>query len=209
MPAGSRSTLLIWLVAGVLAVLAGMRLLGGGDTAPPPVAIDQPGRAGPNGAAGSRARPAAGRELYVHVAGAVRRPGLMRVPEGARVATALERAGGPTRRADLTLVNLAAPLQDGQQIVVPARGTPAAPGGTDTDATNPSASSGAGTTTRIHLSTATVEQLDSIDGIGPTLAGRIIEFRDQNGGFRSLDELSQVDGIGEKRLATLREALQP
>jgi len=193
MPAGSRSTLLIWAVAGVLAVLAGMRLLGGGDAAPPPVAVDRPGAVGLDSAPGSRAEPIA--ELYVHVAGAVRRPGLLRVPEGARVAMALERAGGPARRADLTLVNLAARLQDGQQIVVPERGAPAA--GAD------------GATPQVHLSTATAEQLDAIDGIGPTLAERIIEARDENGGFRSLDELSQVDGIGEKRLATLREALQP
>lgn len=192
MPAGSRSTLLIWAVAGVLAVLAGMRLLGGGAAAPPPVAIDRPETVGPGGVPRSRAEPAAG--LYVHVAGAVRRPGLMQVPEGARVATALERAGGPTRRADLMLVNLAARLQDGQQIVVPERGA---------------ASGAAGPEAPVHLSTATVEQLDAIDGIGPTLAERIIEFRDENGGFRSLDGLSEVDGIGEKRLATLREALQP
>src|SRR5918995_1208691 len=153
MPAGSRSTLVIWAVAGVLAALA----------------------VGP--------------------------PGRMKFPEGARVGRGGERAGAPTRRADLTLVNLAARLQDGQQIVVPERGA---------SATGPIGVAGAGgTTPQVHLSTATVEQLDAIDGIGPTLAARIIEFRDQNGGFRSLDELSQVDGIGEKRLATLREALQP
>jgi competence protein ComEA len=208
MPAGSRSTLLIWVVAGVLAVLAGMRLLGGGDGAPPPVAIDRPNAGAPGGAAAPRDRPTAGGELYVHVAGAVRRPGLMRVPEGARVAVALERAGGPTRRADLTLVNLAARLQDGQQILVPERGAPAGgAGGAPGPASGPA---GAGATTpQVHLSTATIEQLDAVDGIGPTLAGRIIEFRDEHGGFRSLDELSRVDGIGEKRLATLREALQP
>jgi competence protein ComEA len=181
-----------------LAVLAGMRLLGGGDTAPRPVAIDRPGSVEPDSAPGSRAHQTSA--LYVHVAGAVRRPGLMRVPEGARVALALERAGGPTRRADLALVNLAAQLQDGQQVVVPERGTPAAAPGT---------AAANGSDAPVHLSTATVDQLDSIDGIGPTLAERIIEFRDQNGGLRSLDELSQVDGIGEKRLATLREALQP
>ena len=186
MPAGSRSTLLIWVIAGVLAALAGMRLLGREDVQPTPVAIDRPGAEAAAGAPSSRARPAGGGELYVHVAGAVNRPGLMRVREGARVATALERAGGPTRRADLTLVNLAAPLQDGQQVVVPERAA-----------------------AQVHLSTATAEQLDGIDGIGPTLAERIVEARTERGGFRSLDELSEVEGIGEKRLATLREALQP
>ena len=203
MPAGSRSTLLIWVVAGVLAVLAAMRLVGGGDAEPPPVSIDRAGPAPAAGAAAPGAGPTTERTLYVHVAGAVRRPGLMRVPEDARVATALERAGGPTRRADLTLVNLAAPLQDGQQIVVPAKGAlPRASAAGDGAAPG-------GAAAPVHLSTATVEQLDAIDGIGPTLAERIIEFRDENGGLRSLDQLSQVDGIGEKRLATLREALQP
>jgi competence protein ComEA len=125
----------------------------------------------------------------------------MRLPPGSRVAVALQRAGGPIRRADLTAVNLAARLQDGQQIVVP-------DGRAATAAASPGAAAGpAGAT--VHLSSATVEQLDGVDGIGPTLAQRIVEYRDSHGGFRSLAELAQVDGIGEKRLATLREALQP
>ena len=211
MAAGSRSTLLIWAVAGALAVLAAMRLFGGGDAPQSSVAIDGAESSGMAAQSPRRARGATrgGGHLYVHIAGAVRRPGLMRVPEGARVAMALERAGGPTRRADLTLVNLAAPLQDGQQIVVPERGTPAVPGGGATDTTGTTGAGTAGAASRVHLSTATVEQLDAIDGIGPTLAERIVEYRDENGGFRSLDELSEVDGIGEKRLATLRDALQP
>jgi competence protein ComEA len=113
---------------------------------------------------------------------------------------ALERAGGPTRRADLTAVNLAARLQDGQQIVVPD-----GRGGGATPLDGLAAPAGG----QVHLSTATVEQLDGVDGIGPTLAQRIIEYRESHGGFRSLAELGQVEGIGEKRLATLREALQP
>ena len=185
------STLAIWLAAAVLAVLAGVRLLGGGDHAPPPVAIDGAG------AGASKRSHAAADKLYVHVAGAVRQPGLIRVPAGTRVATALERAGGPTRRADLTLVNLAARVQDGQQIVVPAAGAAGRPAS--------EALPGA----KVQISTATAEQLDEIDGIGPTLAERIIEYRDAHGGFRSLDELSQVDGIGEKRLETLKRGLTP
>jgi competence protein ComEA len=203
---GGRSTIAIWAVAAVIAVLAAMRLFGGGEPAPAPVSVDGAGGADaaprPSGSS-----PPAG-SLYVHVAGAVRRPGLLRVPDGSRVATALERAGGPTRRADLTLVNLAARLQDGQQIVVPMRGA----GAPATGAATGGAGAGAPGTTpgsQIHLSTATAEQLDEIDGIGPTLAERIIEYRDEHGGFRSLDELAEVDGIGEKRLATLRKQLQP
>ena len=158
--------------------------------------------------AGDSASGGTGAELYVHVAGAVRRPGLLRLPSGTRVATALERAGGPTPRADLTLVNLAAPLQDGQQIVVPVRGSAGAPtagGGAPAGAGGGAVPLGA----KVHLSTATAEQLDEIDGIGPTLAQRIVEYRDAHGGFRSIDELAEVEGIGDKRLGTLRDALQP
>ena len=199
----TRSTVLIWVVAAALAVFAATRLLGGGSAPPAPVRID-----GASGGAGSA--PASGRskpvgEVYVHVAGAVRAPGLIRLPADARVASALDRAGGPLPRADLTLVNLAAKVQDGQQIVVPragtAGGTPAAGAATGAPAAIPGA--------KVHLSTATVEELDRIDGIGPTLAQRIVEYRDAHGGFGSLDELASVDGIGEKRLATLRDALQP
>ncbi len=195
-----RSTIVIWLVAAVLAALAAMRLLSAGDESPAaPVRIDAEAGAVGGGRAGGSAAPSHS-ALYVHVAGAVRRPGLIRVAQGSRVATVLERAGGPTPKADLALVNLAAPVQDGQQIVVPALGSAAAQG-------VPGAAGLPGP--RIHLSTATVEQLDEIDGIGPTLAERIVEYRGEHGGFRSLDELSQVEGIGEKRLATRRERLQP
>jgi competence protein ComEA len=199
---GRASTIAIWVVAGALALFAGFRLLGGNEPAAAPIKVD----------AAASSRPAAGGAggggglIYVHVAGAVRRPGLIRVPPDSRVAAALDRAGGPLRRADLTLVNLAAKVQDGQQIVVPVapRGAPgvAAPAS--------AAAPGAGLPgMKIHLSTATAEELDEIDGIGPELAGRIIEYRDAHGGFRSLAELGEVDGIGEKRLATLRDALQP
>jgi competence protein ComEA len=195
-----RSTVVIWVVAAAVAVFALVRLLGGGDDAAPPVSIDGAARSGH----ARNERP----DLFVHMAGAVRRPGLLHLPSGTRVATALDRAGGPTRRADLTLVNLAAPLQDGQQIVVPVKGPAgnAAPGGASAPAA-PGAAAPPGA--KVHLSTATAEQLDEIDGLGPTLAERIVEYRDANGGFRSIDELAEVEGIGEKRLAALRDALQP
>jgi competence protein ComEA len=144
----------------------------------------------------------------VHVAGAVRRPGLYRVPGSARVAAAVARAGGPRRRGDLTAVNLAAPLEDGQQVVVPSAGrAPAgAPAGAGTGA---SAGEAGAAGAQISLTTATVEQLDGLDGIGPTIAKRIVEYRDSHGGIRSVDELKEVDGIGEKRFAALRDAVRP
>jgi competence protein ComEA len=191
-PESSRSTIVVWAVAAVLAVVAGARLLGGHDQPPP-----APVRLSPQGGED------AGR-IYVHVAGAVRRPGLLTMSAGSRVADALQRAGGPGPRADLAAVNLAARLADGQQIVVPRAGAATEFSGGGSPAGGAPAAAAAG----IHLSTATIEQLEGVDGIGPTLAQRIIEYRDAHGGFRSLAELAQVDGIGEKRLATLREALQ-
>ena len=210
MPEGSRSTILIWAIAAVLATLAAVRALGGSDGPPPdPIKLSD-GSGARAGAGRSGGGQPGGDRIYVHVAGAVRRPGLMRLPPGSRVADGLARAGGPTRRADLTGVNLAAQLTDGQQIVVPTAGSAATPPSGGTAAANGApAVSGAPAGAGIPLSTATAEQLDGIDGIGPTLAQRIIEYRDAHGGFRSLAELAQVDGIGEKRLATLRESLQP
>jgi competence protein ComEA len=187
-PERSRSTAVVWAIAAALAAVAAVRILGGGEAAPAPVRVS----GGPVGAQADGPGGRGAARIYVHVAGAVRRPGLMKLPADSRVADALSRAGGPGPRADLTAVNLAARLQDGQQIVVPAASA-RAPAGAP----------------KVHLSTATVEQLDGVDGIGPTLAQRIIEYRDARGGFRSLEELAQVEGIGEKRLATLREALQP
>jgi competence protein ComEA len=197
---GERSGIQIaaWAVAAVLLVAAGWRLLapGAGGAEAPPVRLDR----GPSAA---EARPG-GREVYVHVAGAVRRPGLYRVPASSRVAGALHRAGGPSRRADMTAVNLAAKVEDGQQIVVPKVGAaPPAAGAT------PGSGVGAPSGARLSLATATVEQLDALDGIGPTLAQRIIEYRESHGGFRSVEELREVDGIGEKRFAALKEAVRP
>ncbi len=183
---------LAWGVAAVVVVLIVVRLLESGP-APPAVRVGGPGAASRPGPPGSRA---AG--PYVHVAGAVRRPGLYRLSEGARVAAAVQRAGGATGDADLNAINLAARLEDGQQVVVPA----AAAGG---GATTP----GANTDAPVSLGTATVEQLDELDGIGPTLAERIVERRQARGGFASIDQLAEVEGIGEKRLEALEQALTP
>lgn len=136
--------------------------------------------------------------MLVHVAGEVRRPGVYRLPAGARVLRGVKAAGGPTGRADLSGLNLAAPLQDGQQVRVPGRVSPAAPGVVSPGASGP-----------VSLSSATVEQLDALDGVGPTLAARIVAWRDQHGGFSSVEQLLDVPGIGEGRLEALRPHVTP
>ena len=137
--------------------------------------------------------------LTVHVVGAVRRPGLYRFREDSRVADAVRRAGGATRKADLALVNLAAPLADGLQVVIPRR-LPRA---------GATAAAGSVPDGPVHLNTATEEQLDELPGVGPVTAQKIIEYRERNGGFTSVDELDAVPGIGPARLDSLRELVAP
>ncbi len=139
-----------------------------------------------------------GGEVVVDVTGAVRRPGVYRMPMGSRVDDALARAGGPTPQAALEAINRAARLADGQQVVVPE----AVPGGSSVTA--PSAEEGP-----ISLATATAEQLEEIEGIGPVTAADIIAFRDEHGGLSSVDQLDQVSGIGPATMESLRARLQP
>lgn len=142
----------------------------------------------------------AGGDVVVDVTGAVMRPGVYRLPAGARVTDAVERAGGATGGALLEAINRAAQLADGQQVVVPKRGPTGAPlaiGGATADE-GP-----------ISLGTATAEQLDTIDGIGPVTAEKILEYRDQQGGLASVDQLDQLSGIGPATMQSLRARIQP
>ncbi len=140
---------------------------------------------------------AAGGGVIVDVAGRVREPGVRTLPAGARVQDALKAAGGAAPGTDLTGLNLARRLNDGEEIIVGAAPAAAAGG---------SAGKPAGP---LSLNSATVEQLDQLPGIGPVLAQRIVQYRDQHGGFTSVDQLRKVSGFGERRLADLRAKLQP
>lgn len=157
----------------------------------------------PSSSAGGELSAEPAPRLVVHVVGAVRRPGLYRLAHGSRIADALHRAGGATRRADLSLVNLAAPLSDGTQVVVPRRAPPAPAGSAAGDGEATTASG------PVHLNTATLEQLDELPGVGPVTAQKIIDYRQQHGAFSSVDDLDGIPGIGPARLEQLRDLVAP
>jgi competence protein ComEA len=165
--------------------------------APPPVvaaAASAPGAAGPAATAAS---------LVVAVTGRVRRPGVVTVPAGARVIDALRAAGGPLPGADLAMLNLARKLTDGELVAVGVPGA-ADPAGQPTGG----GSGGPGASAAIDLNTATLAQLDTLPGVGPVLAQRIIDWRTEHGRFASVDQLAEVPGIGESRLSQLRDLVR-
>ena len=191
----SRSTAIVGVcIALVVLALVGQRLAqAGAASEPEPVAAElEPISKAP-------ARPI----LVVHVVGEVRRPGLYRLREGARIADAVRRAGGAAPGADLAAVNLAAPLVDGIQILVPSRPAPGV--GSPAD---PSSGEG-GVTGTVSLSSATVEELDELPGVGPITAQKIIDYRAEHGPFASVDDLDAVPGIGPTRIEQLRNLVTP
>jgi competence protein ComEA len=193
MPELSRTQVVVYAVVAIALLLVGARAIrgeGGGevsfaaaDAAPAEGGFSVGGQSG---------------DLIVDVTGAVRDPGVYRMPAGSRVNDAVARAGGAAPQAQLEAINLAARLADGQQVVVPEL----LPGG--------GAALGAvGTEGPISLGTASVEQLEEIEGIGPVTAEAIVEFRDEHGGLSSVEQLDQVSGIGPATMGSLREQLQP
>jgi competence protein ComEA len=209
MPSVTRSQLVAYALAGVVVVVLGVRFMQGQErnaaAAAPPGAGD-----GANASTSVRIEPRAPTVAIVHVAGAVRHPGVYRLRDGERIKDAVRRAGGPRRGADLNAINLAAKVADGQQVVVPRRATAIAGA---PQASAGSAESAAGDAAAlpqppVSLNTATAEQLDTLDGVGPATAQKILDWRRQHGGFRSVDDLGEVPGIGPKRLAALRGKVQ-
>jgi competence protein ComEA len=181
----------------VLILLLGRLVLGAGTTTPA-VPLPPP----PVEGAGVSGLPSA--RVVVHVVGAVRRPGLYRLAQGTRIADAVARAGGATHKADLAQVNLAAPLADGEQVVVPKRGAAGAVAGGGAGPGTPGAPAGP-----VQLSTASLEQLDALPGVGPVTAQKILDYRQEHGAFSSVDELDAVPGIGPARMDQLRDLVVP
>jgi competence protein ComEA len=195
MPEMSRSQVVVYAAVALALLLVGGRAIRGEGQ--PESSFAAGTGAGHSGA--SLAVTGAGGEVVVDVTGAVRRPGVYRMPAGSRVDDAVTRAGGAAPGAELEAINLAARLADGQQVVVPE----AVPGG---GAAAAGASSEEGP---ISLGTATAEQLEEIEGIGPVTAEDIVAFRDEHGGLSSIDQLDQVPGIGPATMESLRARLQP
>jgi competence protein ComEA len=178
----------------------------GGDGSAGPGSV-APASAGSTAAAGTT-------EVVVHVAGAVVAPGVQRLDPGARVIDAVDAAGSATPDADLARINLAAPLEDGQQIYVPRLGEPAPSGaataaGTGTGGSGPgSAATGSGAGSAdglVNLNQATTSELEELPGVGPAIAQAIVDHREQEGPFTSVEDLLDVRGIGEAKLAELRD----
>lgn len=201
---GTRGASLVFGGAAVLVVLAIGTWIRAGRahdpaTAGPPLATATPSAiatAGSSPAGSASASTSAPQTVVVDVAGKVRHPGVYRLPAGARVEDALRAAGGARPNVDLNRLNLAAVVVDGEQIPVGIRaavGAPAGGGGGD-----PSAASGP-----VDLNTATLEQLETLPGVGPVLGQRILDWRDQHSGFTSIDQLDDVPGIGTTRLSEL------
>lgn len=148
-------------------------------------------------------------DVTVYVCGAVRSPGVVRLPAGARVTDALQMAGGPTAKAELAAVNLAALVADGQQIVVPERGAAPVPAdGSGSGAglgVAPAGSGGSGAL--VNINTASLEELDTLEGVGPSTAQKIIDYRTANGGFKAIDEIKEVPGIGDAKFAAMQGSI--
>ena len=209
---------------------SGFVLLKGRQTAPPPILFASPAPASaplaPVAALPTANAPQRAKRLYVDVAGAVRRPSLYLLPPDSRVMQAVLAAGGPTDAADMDAVNLAEPVKDGEKVFVPKRGMAPAPSilpstppaaaaarllplASSSPVAKAAKTSGGrrsgkmGPGEQVALNTATLEQLEQLPGVGPSMAGRILAYRQQSGGFAKIEDLTLVTGIGPKKFAKM------
>ena len=170
--------------------------------------VREAGAASPDDADKSSSKASAETEVYVDVDGAVARPGVYRLKDGARVSQAIDAAGGLMADADVTGLNRASKITDGQKIYVPTVGeqqAAAAVGGAESSAaTIPGAGSSSGL---VNINTASAAELQTLSGIGPSMAQSIIDERTKNGAFASVDDLMRVSGIGEKKLAKIKDCI--
>lgn len=173
--------------------------MGASHAPPPPARMTAPPVDAPATTVVTRPR------LVLDVVGAVRRPGVVRVDAGARVADAITAAGGATADADLVRLNLAAPVADGARIAVPAVGAPPPPMDAGAVSGGAAASGGAPAAGPVNVNSATADQLDALPGVGPATAAAIVREREQHGPFRSVDDLGRVRGIGPAKLAQLHD----
>ncbi len=185
-------TLALYAAAALVVVVVGLKYIGSDNSSDSaaevraPIAVDK--------------QDAAAR---VYVSGAVRRTGVYKMSGSSRVVDAVKKAGGATSKADLNSINLAARLRDGQQVVVPEKrkdGTNGV-GGAALGEAEPQVS--------VSLSSATQSELEQLDGVGPATAKKIVEYRQKQGGFGSIDELKEIGGIGDKKFDALKDSVQP
>jgi competence protein ComEA len=213
----TRPQLAIYAALAIAVLLIGSRFLRegkGAETASPAYAPTTTSAGSPDGLSAVAGADTAGDttgpdgvRLVVDVKGAVRRPGVYRLDTGARAYDAVRRAGGLTRRADRVGVNLAARVVDGGEVVVPERSGVAVTGGPTTSAGVADDEAGADVPLSIDLNTATEQELEQLDGVGPATAANIVAYRQEHGGFASIDELDEVSGIGDAKLAAIRAQL--
>lgn len=186
---------------GIGAAVVGAVVTPGGQTIEV-AAVEGGSTSGGSAADDGLGRPSGLEVVVLHVVGAVVDPGIVELPLGSRVVDAIAAAGGPTDDADLAGVNLARTLVDGEQLRVPQVGElpPAGSGGA-----GGAGSTGVGADGRVNINTADVAALETLPGVGPAIASRIVAWREENGPFRSVDELGAVSGIGEKTLDGMRD----
>lgn len=213
----TRPQLAIYAALVVAVLLVGSRFLRDGEgaaPAPPAFALTTTSTGSPDGLSAAAGADASGDttgldgvRLVVDVKGAVRRPGVYRLDAGARAYDAVRRAGGLTPRADRVGVNLAARVVDGGEVVVPERGGVAMTSRPTTSAGASDDETGADAPLSLDLNTATEQELEQLDGVGPATAANIVAYRQEHGGFASIDELDEVSGIGDAKLAAIRAQL--